>query len=331
MIESGVSYSVTEEGFDALEPSWSKLLKECPDRSIFLTPQWLKTWWRYFGQGQPLLLAVRREGQLVGVAPLMRAGNGLSLLGSPDVCDYSDIVAGREHQHEVCRAVLDYLQAREWDSLQLFSLPQDSTVLGCLVPLARERSLRVNIEQEEVCPRLELPATIDGYFSLLGRKDRHELRRKMRRLAAEQPEYSTVTDGDGVDDHMRQFCQIFQESQERKSAFLTARMSDFFLGAARAMAGIGALRLMFMKIGGRTASAVLGFDYEDTFYLYNSGYDKSYSHLSVGLLLKARSIEESIRAGKRVYDFLRGNEAYKYDLGGMDRPVFRGAVSRGPD
>jgi len=51
MLESGVSYSVTEEGFDALEPSWSELLKDCPDRSIFLTPQWYRTWWQYFGEG----------------------------------------------------------------------------------------------------------------------------------------------------------------------------------------------------------------------------------------------------------------------------------------
>ena len=96
------------------------------------------------------------------------------------------------------------------------------------------------------------------------------------------------------------------------------------------MAEIGLLRFGILELNTVPTAIVMCFDYHDCVYLYNSGYDPAYSWLSVGLLLKAFCIKEAIALGKRRFDFLRGAEPYKYDLGGKDLPVYMCLVQRGP-
>lgn len=318
------------EGFDSLAAPWSKLLSECPRCAPFFTPQWLKLWWRHFGSGSPLLLSVREGDSLAGVAPLKSTQGELSLLGSGDVCDYLDIIARPEHARAVCRAVVDFIQPMEWRKLSLFPLHAKSTTLEHLVPLLRDAGYRIETQQEDVSPKTELPPTWDAYMAGLDKKDRHELRRKMRRLEGQDGVgQQVITGGPSLHGDLEEFFAMFLESQVGKTLFLTPAMRDFFLDMAETAADMGWLRLFFLNIDGARTSVVMALDYGDTMYLYNSGYYQRYSHLAVGLLLKAYCIQYSIERGKRCFDFLRGGEPYKYDLGGHDMPVFRCSVSRG--
>jgi len=324
-----VSYSIAIEGFDQLAPSWHKLILDCPGSSVFLTPQWHQTWWRHFGSGELLLLAVRNEGELSGVAPLMKVEGGLSLLGSSDVCDYLDFISRPQDAEGVCRAVFDWVRPQPWDNLDLFSLPARSVIRRHFIPLAAANNLTVREEPEDVSLLMDLPGTWEDYLSGLARSDRHELRRKMRRLAGEPGvAREIVSDTEHFDRDMEDFFRLFLDSREAKSRFLTAQRADFFKDMVRVMADNGWLKLFFLTISGvRVATAII-FDYGDTFYLYNSGYDQRYAHLGVGLLLKAQCIQEGIDRGKRRFDFLRGKEPYKYQLGGRDQTVYRCRISR---
>jgi len=325
-----VSYSVTVEGFDSLTPAWSKLVIDCPACPVFFTPQWQETWWRHFGNGEPLLLAVRHEGVLAGVAPLMKTERGISLLGSGNVCDYLDIVARPGHEEAVCRASFDFVQQMPWDKLDLFSLPSEAVARKHFLPLARHAGMSVREEIEDVCPQRELPSSWEEYVSLLGRDARHEFKRKMRRLSSVPGvTQEVVTSPANLEHDMSDFLRLFLDSREAKVDFLTPGMEVFFRDLARVTAENGWLKLFFLTVSGaRIASAII-LDIGDTFYLYNSGYDKRFSNLSAGLLLKAQCIEAAIAAGKKRFDFLRGREPYKYDLGGIDQPVYRCEVSRG--
>ena len=164
---------------------------------------------------------------------------------------------------------------------------------------------------------------------LLGRKQRHELRRKLRRLFSEgHVSCYPVSDAGGLGSDMNDFLTMFRNSHEGKADFLTPTNAEFFNGMAASLFRSGFLRLFFLEIGGVRVAAVLGFDYGDSFYLYNSGYDPEYSRLSVGLLLKALCIKESIARGKKHFDFLRGSEPYKYNMGGRDQPIYRCVLTR---
>ncbi len=171
---------------------------------------------------------------------------------------------------------------------------------------------------------MDLPGDWDEYLNALDGKQRHEIRRKLRRLHKEtDARLLVLEDPAEVAGQVDAFLKMFRESRSDKAAFMNFQMESFFRAMIRAMSDEGILRLFVLTLGDSTAAASLCFDYEDTVYLYNSGYDPRYGSLSVGLLCKVLSIEHSIKIGRRKYDFLKGAEPYKRHLGGTEVPLSR--------
>ena len=121
---------------------------------------------------------------------------------------------------------------------------------------------------------------------------------------------------------MDAFLKLFSLSRGEKAAFMNARMEVFFRSLAEAMAGIGILRFGTVELDNQPVAMTLGFDYNDAHYLYNSAYDPRFNHLSVGLLCKVLCLKENIEQGRKKWDFLRGDETYKYQLGGREIPLY---------
>ena len=88
------------------------------------------------------------------------------------------------------------------------------------------------------------------------------------------------------------------------------------------------LRFYSLNLDGQAVAMVLNFDLGERLYMYNSGYDPDYAHYAVGLMSKTLLIEDAIRFGRTAVDFMRGDEAYKYDLGGKDLRVWRAVLTR---
>jgi CelD/BcsL family acetyltransferase involved in cellulose biosynthesis len=78
------------------------------------------------------------------------------------------------------------------------------------------------------------------------------------------------------------------------------------------------LRYGILEVAKQPAAMIMGFDYNQAMYLYNSAYDPQFNSLSVGLLSKVLCIRESIALGRKKWDFLKGAEKYKYQLGGSE-------------
>ncbi|MFQ5925694.1 MAG: GNAT family N-acetyltransferase, partial [Dehalococcoidia bacterium] len=179
-----MSYSIEVEGFPSLEERWQELLQARPQGNIFLTPQWQKAWWQELGaERELLLLSVRRGAELVGIAPLMCQGDTISFIGDNDLCDYMDFITCQGQESAFSAVLLDYLEAMKWHSLDLYSLLPYSIALSHFAPLAGERGYLVEITREDVSPQVILPRSWKEYLSQLSGKDRHELRRKLRRLS----------------------------------------------------------------------------------------------------------------------------------------------------
>jgi CelD/BcsL family acetyltransferase involved in cellulose biosynthesis len=319
-----MSYTVEKTSFNTLAPEWSQFLDSVPDHSLFQTLNWHKTWWCEFGEGYELeLLAARHGGELVAIAPLMKQSDTITLAGSPNVCDYQDIII-KPGAEEAYASFLEYLEPLPEHGLELHSVPEGSETLSRLTETARERGYDVQVEREDVCPRLELPPTFDEYLASLTKKDRHELRRKMRRLAgAGRVDYYVIEEPEDLAERLDDFFRLHRESRDDKRAFMTDDMERFFRSQASWLHADGILKLYFLDIDGISVSSIICFDYGGEFLLYNSGFDLAYSSASVGLLLKAFCLRDPIELGRSAFDFLRGDEPYKYDLGGKDRAVYR--------
>ncbi len=320
-----MKYAVTEETFESITSYWLNVQHPLKWKCVFILPHWLKVWWKEFGAGSDLHLYAVREGEdLIGIAPLLVTGGKASFIGDKNVCDYQDFIVTPEREREFFTVLLDHLSDEGITHLDLNPLLPDSTVFTDLVGVAQDRGCEVSRCQEDVTLEMNLPATWDEYLLMLKGKQRHEIKRKLRRLhEAADISYRVVEESKEVREVMAIFFTLFERSRADKAAFMTERMASFFNSLAEAMAEVNILKLYILELDAIPAAAAMCFDYNSTIYLYNSGYDHRFRSLSVGVLCKVLSIKDSIQRGRKNYDFLKGDEAYKHRLGGKEVPLYR--------
>ncbi len=316
--------------FGLLTRDWEILLERSVSRAIFLTPQWQELCWQNLdGESWELLLISFRgaDGPL-GLAPLRRREGMICFLGNAEVSDYLDFVVQTGEEETFYKALLDTLGGEQWDTLDLHGLPATSPTLSYLQSLAPGMGFSVSIEQEAVAPAMDLPDSWDGFQSSLNKKDRHELRRKIRRLTSNASARYYCLGGEDLAGAMDDFLRLHRVSSDEKAAFMDSQMESFFRMMATSLAEKGWVKLYFLELDGERVSTALCFNYDEELLLYNSGFDPAFGWLSVGLLLKAYCVRDAIESGKRRFDFLRGSEHYKYELGGVDVPIYRCVVKR---
>ena len=325
-----MNYTVAQENFERLTSYWNDPDSGLKWGSIFVLPAWLEVWWHTFKPKTELYLTVVRDNSdIIGIAPLHLKSKEAYFIGSPDVCDYQDfiIVPGREA--EFFNALLDDLARRGIQQLELNPVRPDSSVIASLVDVVEKRGGVVVCQESDVTVEMDLPANWEEYLEGLGKKQRHEVRRKLRRLwSAGDAQYSCqeVRPQD-VSKLTDTFLKLFSLSRGEKAHFMTAQMEAFFRALAEAMAGIKLLRYGILEVESQPAAMIMGFDYNQAMYLYNSAYDPQYDSLSVGVLSKVLSIKESINRGIKKWDFLKGAEKYKYQLGGSETRLYNCRVT----
>jgi len=322
-------YIVTSESFDSLTSYWLESRYPSMWNCIFVLPPWLEVWWHEFGFEAELYLgAVRQGGTITGIAPLLLRGSEAFFIGSADVCDYLDFVIVPGREVDFLNILLDDLRWRGISRLNLRPLRPNSTVLTHLIGIARDRKCEVSCKVEDISLKLDLPPTWQEYLRTLTQKQRHEVRRKLRRFwEAGDVNYRIVEDSESASQSIALFLRLFQESRQDKAIFLTARMESFFTSLAKAMGQAGLLRLGILELNALPVAAVMCFDYNNTVFLYNNGYDPQYSSLSVGLISKVLCIKDSIERGRGKFDFLKGAEKYKHRLGGKEVNLYGCQIS----
>ncbi len=325
-----MNFTVTQESFERLSSYWNDPGSGLKWGSIFVLPAWLEVWWRTFKPKTELYLTVvRHSSEIIGIAPLDLKGKEARFVGSPDVCDYQDfiIVPGREA--EFFNVLLDDLARKGIQQLELNPVRPDSSVITSLVDVVEKRGGSVICQESDITVEMDLPANWEEYLEGLDKKQRHEVRRKLRRLwGAGDVQYRCYEVGpQDVSELTDTFLKLFSLSREEKADFMTAQMEMFFRALAETMAGIKLLRYGILEVESQPAAMIMGFDYNQAMYLYNSAYDPQYDSLSVGLLSKVLCIKESINRGRKKWDFLKGAEKYKYQLGGSEIRLYNCRVT----
>ncbi len=322
--------SIQMDGFDSVYEQWEQILPHCFTNNIFVTPWWQQVWWRHFGGDSELRVISVQDGDAVlGIAPLALRDGRITFLGDTDLFDYHDFLVRKGSEQAFYAALWDHVATMEWDAVELRSIPEGSPTLTYLPRVAEEKGFTVDVQAEDVAPVAMLPSTWDDYLAGLKKKDRHELRRKLRRLDAQQQSgQKECVAPESVPGCMEDFFRLFRASGPDKREFMTPQRERFFLDIARELAERDQLRLSVLEVDGVSVAACINFDYSGSYLLYNSGYDPAYASLSVGLLNKALSIKDAIEHGRKCFCFLRGPERYKYDLGGTDRTISRLVIRR---
>ncbi len=319
------------DSFDQIRPQWQSLLGRAAVNNLYVTPVWQELWWNSFQDERSLagFYLTDAAGQVTAIASLSRAEDHFSLVGNRDTFDYNDFIVSAEAEDIFYPTLLSAISANGAARLDLHSISEDSPTLAILPGLARDNGYSVNVAEEDVAPRIELPDTWDDYLAGLSKKDRHELRRKLRRLEAHGNwRWYCVSDPSEATGFMDTFLDLMRRSDPAKDEFLTDEREVFFRRLVKVTATEGFLRLFVMEMDDSPVAASLCFDYDGARMLYNSGHDPEYRYYSVGLLLHSLCLRDALESGYRYFDFLRGDEPYKYRLGGTDHHLYHISLQR---
>ncbi len=324
---------------------WNQILKESASHVPFLTYEYQSTWWETRGGGEwpedsQLVLAAAFEGEnLVGVAPLFFTENilgkpALMLVGSIEVSDFLDFIVRPEDLPAFTEGLLDILssdpEVPEWAVLDLYNLLEESPTLAALEVAAGQLGWAYKKVHLQPSPYIELPGDFETYLAEIDKKQRHEIRRKLRNVeqSLEVGGFYIVDDAAQVEADTAAIIKMMAQDPTKKD-FLTAEMRTHLHKTARMAFEAGWLHLAFFTLDGHKAAGNFSFNFDGRLWLYNSGWEWDYRDFSPGWVLVAYLIEWANQNDIREFDFMRGNEAYKYKFGAVDRHIYRIVVERG--
>jgi len=253
--------------------------------------------------------------------------------------DYATVLAAPADLPAVCEAVADALATTDhssWDVVDLRRLragdPATDALANAFDRAAQKAGWFVTREQEDVCPVVTLAPGMDyeGYLATLDKKERHEIRRKVRRAEAAGP-VALERSANPIDD-LDAFIDLHQKRWGAEGLFPPTEGGSasrrFFAGLFEDCAPSGIVDLSFLSVGGRRIAAGVTFDDGEAVYYYNAGVDPDARVLSPGVVMVACYVQRAIELGRTRLDFLRGNEPYKYEWGAVDSPIERLLVQR---
>jgi CelD/BcsL family acetyltransferase involved in cellulose biosynthesis len=310
--------------FESLRAEWDDLLTNSDADCVFLTWEWLFTWWRFLSAGRELrIFTVRRHGELTAVAPLMRTppdlrrfvpAPSLELMGTGAVgSDYLDIILRRGHEETALEPISQWMKSTGL----MFSLAQlpSRSAAARLVESTRASGWSVSTQNTNVCPYIPLAGhSWDSFLSTLSATQRYGFRRQLRNL----------------EKHAQVRLSAVQHESERRAAldrlwelhrarWDTRGGSDAVTPAAREFHDAftelalqrGWLRLYTLDVGGCAGASLYGLRYRDRFLFYQAGFDPALSRHSVGMVTLALVIRQAIQENAVEFDMLHGNETYK--------------------
>ena len=324
---------------DEIREEWNALLDETAAHVPFLRHEYLQVWWETRGGGEwpeaeLALVTAREDGRLVGIAPLFSAEwqnrRALLLLGSIEISDYLDLLVRPADLNAFLEALLPFLAEQlEWDALDLYNFLDSSSTLPALKTVVEQIGWHYTQNVEQHAPFISLPGDWEEYLAGIDKKQRHEIRRKLRRAeGSEVPmRWYQVCDPEALDREMDDFVALMRQ-EEDKDAFLTEAMEDQMHRMARCSLERGCLSLAFLEVDGHKSAGYLSFNYLNRLWIYNSGLNYADGYYSPGWVLLSYLIQWAIENGYEALDFMRGDEDYKYRFGAVDRYVMRATVTK---
>ena len=330
------------DDFSQIQPDqWNALLKESISDTPFSRYEYQRLWWEHRGGGEwqdarLVLVTAHEDEKLIGIAPLFMAEYenqpALLLNGSIEISDYLDLIVRADDHARFLSGLLDFLAshlADGWSRLDWYNLPDDSPTLAALKAESAHRGWTHHEEVYRPTPRIALNGDFDEYLSRVEKKQRHEIRRKMRRAAESElnVRFVLVDPSTDIEPELDTFFDLMVHDPG-KADFLHPAMREQMSAILHAAHKEGYLWLGFLEIDGLKTASSLNFDYNGKLWGYNSGVSRAHMELSPGWVLLSHIIQWCCENRRHEFDFMRGDEEYKYRFGGVNRFVMRAQVER---
>ena len=330
-----------EDVFASIRDEWRSLYRESAC-SPFLSWEWMATWFEHFGVGkEALIIKVFRGERLIGILPMYRdtasflgiKTRRLSLMGDgPGGADHLDIICRPDDREEAFSAALAFISKEAIaDVISFSNLSSHSPVVG----VGKDGSTlfknsHVSQTVAAVGPQIDISKGWEAVLSVSKRASNFKRRLKQLEKLPDF-EFRSITAPAEAIPAFERFLVLHQRRwHEAGGSELSGhpKLVEFQRNAVRRMAEAGHVRFEELWLDGECRSSIYGLDDGVTFYYYSSGYDLNYSSKSVGLVLLGLSVRNAVERGLSLYDFLRGDETYKFEWANRSQEIISVTLRR---
>jgi CelD/BcsL family acetyltransferase involved in cellulose biosynthesis len=323
--------------FERLAPEWSALLADCEADGLFLTWEWMFTWWKHLaGDCKLQITTLRKDGRLIAIAPLaLRPASvqqlppvaALQFLGSGVAgSDYLDLIVRRGHEAEAVRVLAERMggAGRALALMRMRPTGPGAT----LVERMQQQGWHTWQGPSEVCPFVSLRGqSFETYLASLGSEHRYAFRRKLGRIERRYTcSFDLVRSEPERKDALATLFALHElrwNPRGEPGAFSTPALRDFHDEVSRLALAAGWLRLWVLRLDGKPVAALYGFLRQGTFYFYQAGFDPAFARDSVGLVMLGVAVRGAMEDGAEELDLLHGTERYKAHWANATRELVR--------
>jgi CelD/BcsL family acetyltransferase involved in cellulose biosynthesis len=315
------------EAFRKLSAEWKELLNASPANCLFLTWEWLFTWWKHLAEGRKLsLLTLRRGRELLAIAPLALGPRelksfspfrSLEFLGTGIIgSDYLDLIMKREREKEGLQEMAEYLAGAN-RTIKLDHVNRKSCLAAELARRLKELGWGMCEAKSNVSPFIDLSGhSWESYLATLGSEHRYNFKRRLKNL---MKRFDVRFEPARTEGERRKALAALiglhtmrWQNYGNRGAFHSPAVLSFHEEMSRIALERDWLRLYVLWLGEKPAAAFYGFRYQGVFYFYQSGFDPGLSKLSVGMVSLGLAIQSALEEGAEEFDFLYGDEPYKF-------------------
>lgn len=301
---------------------WNGLLSKASSDVIFMTWQWQKAWWKFFGRGKLLIMVAEQNEKPIAIAPLFSEDGMVYFIGSGG-SDYLDFIGNVTVDDILENLLLLTIQhVPDFVGFLFYHVLQNSQTTNKLQEAAKQQEWKYFDEGSMPSPMLNIKSFPEKAVEAINKKSllRHE-KWFIKNGGIEVKHFCQSTD---ILPHINHF---FEQhiARWRQTSFPSLFNDDlqklFYKKLCELFSETGWLRFTVVFWNGREIAFHFGFHYNQNFLWYKPSFDIELSKRSPGEVLLRQLLLKAVEEDATIFDFGLGDEQFKQRFATNTRSV----------
>lgn len=337
--------------FDSVKRNWNSVYAADPDANLFLSWDWMSKWLQE-DMGNWLILAAKLgsgKSDYVAFFPLrLKARASKSggfytelLMAGGNFADYTGAIFRPEHADAAIEAFARHIKSMHWGLVRFGRLRMSEERHARLVRQFPPAKFEILLNypmidssgvDNSICPYVPLPGSWESYLCRLSANTRQQLRRQLRKVDQDPELRITRTNRDNLQGSIEILVEFWTHRWAERKGKELGNMREVLRVMLRHYFDLGILYMPVLWQGERPIGvhASLIDAEKRAMHFFVGARDDNFANPKPGLILHANSIRYAIESGLTTYDFMRGNESYKYSFGAIERRIHNTIIRAKP-
>ena len=316
-----------------LKNIWNNIVQRSSTDYIFLKYEWLYSWIKSYGEEKKQFIILIREGEeIISIAPLIimsykELGFTIRVLQfiSSSNSDYLDFIILRDYE-ECVNMIFEFIQVHhtEWDFSELHHVCDCSPNFKIIEKYLKSQKTHFTFYKESVIPYAPLDTSMDAFLKSRKSGLRYDLKKGESELTKiGKLEFTKINNQKEAISELPYFLELLNKREKQTdrptSAEEAKKMYELFKLSIEDENLWKNIYFCRLSIDCKVIAYHFGFEYNKKIFWYKPTFNLEFLKFSPGKLLIKKAFEYALSNNFNEFDFLLGDEPYKYQWTNLER------------